>query len=683
VWDLHPIRPDRWSPNFLILEGNRGIKTIAFSPDGQLIVSAAKATPVKIWSLAGEMIHQLKDTNYACMLAFCSGGKHLAVINLHGKAQVWDVAAGEQLWELELGEITGGMNTVAVSYRGDIAWIDKNGFLRVCDLKGRRREYLSTSSAAFLRDLDNEINNQEKDAISVTAISFSPNGTLAAGTSNGLLMLCELWTGSMTYKVQVHSGKVRHLSFASTGEIMTSGGGDKLVCIWTLSGKKLNCRFRKAVSPFRVVSTPDGLLVWSSGLILKLWDTYTDEQAEDLIGHRNAILDIAFSSRGDLASASQDGTIRLWQIPSCKEPAQKDNLEMTAVNSCAFNHCGDQLVSGHSHGEIRLWNVHTGKLLWSTNEHRKIILGKALFSHKIIGIPAIAFSSDGRFIVSGTTDGAVELWDAQNGDNLRILQYSEDSLIHIQQVAAVAFSPDGERIASGQIDGSVLLWQLRETGVSILHESSWETEGVVALAFSLDGNYIVFATDKGKIGIWDTRTCEILHTFTCSAKSIVAVAIDSNKLVAIGSSHGWPLQVWDGESGALLKELFPNDNATPPTRLEFSDGRILHTPAGTFTFTETHALEEVTFRTAPLRVNSSGDWIQWNGINLLWLPPEYRVSGTHFGILHGETIAVPTTTKGMAFYRLKPNLRAEDFEPKFSSLPPSTARSSRVSLGVM
>ena len=94
----------------------------------------------------------------------------------------------------------------------------------------------------------------------------------------------------------------------------------------------------------------------------------------------------------------------------------------------------------------------------------------------------MAFSPDGKRIVSGSGDNTVRLWDADTGQPI-----GEPLTGHTGAVTSVAFSPDGKRIASGSGDNTVRLWDA-DTGQPIGEPLTGHTDAVTSVAFSPDGN---------------------------------------------------------------------------------------------------------------------------------------------------------------------------------------------------
>uniref|UniRef100_UPI00187E14E7 WD40 repeat domain-containing protein n=1 Tax=Tolypothrix sp. LEGE 11397 TaxID=2777971 RepID=UPI00187E14E7 len=127
---------------------------------------------------------------------------------------------------------------------------------------------------------------------------------------------------------------------------------------------------------------------------------------------------------------------------------------------------------------LRLWDTN-GKLLHTLNGHTESVF-------------ALAFSPDGKYIVSGSTDRTLKLWDT-NGKLLHTLNG------HTQLISALAFSPDGKYIVSSSADSTLRLWDING---KLLHTFNGHTSFVLALAFSPDGKYIVSGSDDSTLRLW-------------------------------------------------------------------------------------------------------------------------------------------------------------------------------------
>ena len=158
------------------------------------------------------------------------------------------------------------------------------------------------------------------------------------------------------------------------------------------------------------------------------------------------------------------------------------------VSSVAFTPDGKRIVSGSWDTTVRLWDAHTGQPV-----------GQPMTGHTA-PVFSVAFSPDGKRIVSGSADKTLRLWDADTGKPI-----GDPMTGHKAPVFSVAFSPDGKRIVSGSADKTVRLWDAA-IGKPIGEPLTGHTDLVLSVAFSPDGHRIVSGSADTTVRVWDAGT---------------------------------------------------------------------------------------------------------------------------------------------------------------------------------
>jgi WD40 repeat protein len=163
-----------------------------------------------------------------------------------------------------------------------------------------------------------------------------------------------------------------------------------------------------------------------------------------------------------------------------------------SVNSVAFSPDGKQIVSGSSDNSIRVWDAVSGD----------VVVGP-LKGHTD-SVWSVAFSPDGKQIVSGSYDNSIQVWDAVSGDVV-----VGPLKGHTDSVYSVAFSPDGKQIVSGSSDNSIRVWDA-VSGDVVVGPLKGHTDSVLSVAFSPDGKQIVSGSSRqlhSSVGCCEWRCC--------------------------------------------------------------------------------------------------------------------------------------------------------------------------------
>jgi WD40 repeat protein len=286
---------------------------------------------------------------------------------------------------------------------------------------------------------------------------------------------------------------------------------------------------------------------------IRFWDLSTRRQlGASLTATRTGeVTSVAFGPDGrTLASAGGDGMVRLWSASTRREihgPLTATSKRPgSSADAVAFSPDGRTLASGGDDGTLRFWNVASGRELGPPLAGSRPVLAADSYRHIPSPVNAVAFSRDGRMLATGAGDGMVRLWDVPGHRKLGApLIASTDSY-----VSSVALSPDGQTLASATRDGNVEVWDLatrRELGAPLTASTGVKLDDTaLSVAFSPDGRTLTSAGGDGTVRIWDVaRRRELNSPLTADdhgAVNAVAYSPDG-RAVASGEDDG-TIRLW-------------------------------------------------------------------------------------------------------------------------------------------
>ncbi len=282
----------------------------------------------------------------------------------------------------------------------------------------------------------------------IHAVAWEPKARLIAIARGREVELRAGDTRAVVRTLAGHAGDVNAVAFSEDGATLAAAAGEPGVAgelrLWNVAdGKPLGTLKGHKDAIYAVALSADGKLAATGSYDTKilLWDLASGRPLRQLDGHNEAVFDLAFRPDGRvLASASADRTVKLWDVAT-GERRETLSDPTKAVNAVAFSPDGTRVAAAGADNRIRIWQVSMD----AKEGSNPILLTK--FGHEG-AILRLAYSRDGKSIVSSADDKSVKLWNAADVSFRSALEAQTD------WPSAVGFALDDKAVVVGRLDGS-------------------------------------------------------------------------------------------------------------------------------------------------------------------------------------------------------------------------------------
>lgn len=547
------------------LQHEEAVLRVHVSPDGRFLLARTNRT-VSIWDIDSGELHlgPLRHAGSVSDAKFVANGTCLFTAQRAGQnsmVQAWDLQTGEQ--------------TVRLKPDPFIAADMSQDMKRVVTVGETEAQVWDVANAKKLHAIVGETRWMAN-------VLFSPTSEYFATASHS--DVAQVWdteTGLAVSGELPHYYTVNGFAFLGSGQQLLTWSDDSTAQVWDIKTSKPFFETMRHANRVQYVDVGvrDGREIFLA-----------------TVSHRHTLSSNA--DRAKLLKRSEfikSGVAQLWQVRDRSQTARRvleldpngfDSSEISpdgkliALGKTAygvivmktdtgervcdtlpvkggawalmFTRDGRRLITTTSRGQVAMWSLPDGKLVFEPVE-----LGTTIQPAEI--------SQDGNFFMTGSTDGIVRLWETAT---MRLVL----ELKHGSEINSVDFSPDGRWLASAGEDRAVRIWDA-QTGQMVQVLKGHQNE-VLRAVFGPDGRHIVSASPDFTARIWDAATGEMLHVLHHQGEVVDAVFSPDGRLVASGS-RDQTAKIWDASTGLPLARDLRHERGVRNVRFSPDGNRLM------------------------------------------------------------------------------------------------------------
>lgn len=494
------------------LEGHeKRVVFAAFSPTGDRVVTASDDNTLRIWDAeTGDPLHKfdlwqsLAPDASSCLIEsvqFRPDGLQLITGSRDYGVHVWDLQEFEQVNEEKIPGDTVGYCPDGIRFFNHVR-------------NGPNLEVRDASDRSMLGRIV-----PQRGLIQLATVS--PDGRWLATqghTDSALVTVWDLSHQRIKTRLRGHSAVVHHIAFSPDSTTLATASADGTARLWSILDGRDRATFATNIRPMNelLFASPDGKHVAiasrSATRVSKTLD-FDDVQS---IRELPIKIGIPPSAGKRFVGLSQE-RITVHNV--------EDNAEIAAfpigglsINEAVISRNGEHVAAYGSESTLVLWFPDTDRRISLRDGNSRIF--------------AAAFSPDGKFLVTGSGDGLVRVWDANTGILL------PPRLNAKEQVNYLEFSPDGSQFVATTNQNRAVVWRL--DGFELVASLRSPDARFQAVQFNFDGTRLLSydASHNESVHVWDIATAQSIASIPLTGRVDVATHPSRNEALVASVSEG-------------------------------------------------------------------------------------------------------------------------------------------------
>jgi WD40 repeat protein len=499
------------------------ITGVACSPDGSMIASSSEDGTLKLWSTNGTLLKTLNTLPYpTTAVAWSPNGAAIAAGTYYGGLISGQDGAGLTcVWQAPAGWTNNvGLACTTTNLFGKVTALafssDSTKLASGCAAGSNLVTAVPAGSFVATRPAY----NTSVGPAAVTSVAFSSGGLMASGCEDGTICVYNpawtlQWTSTGVNGAQATN--VTAVAFSPDGSLLASASLDQTIKIWsTVNWTCLQTLTGHTNGVTSVAFSPDGQELVSGCVdgTVKVWSRTGGACLFTIVAGALPVTATAFTPDGTrVISAGDDGAVRLWSAAD-GSPVGGLGGRNYFIGTVVVSPDG-MLCAGAGGGAVQVWRTGDGALV-------QTLAGNTNY------VSSLAFSPDSGRLASGggPLDPTIKLWQLSNGALLTTIPATTNG------VMALAWSPDGLTLAAGgdSVEQNITFWSTNGVLQGTLGGTlSCHTNGVTALAFSPQGNLLASGGRRpgNMVQVWTNSTPGIWKSGTV-VRTYLSTATNNN-----------------------------------------------------------------------------------------------------------------------------------------------------------